>query len=61
MMLKANPGIRPDPHERLSFDPKILLEAGPGQVAFLHKPFTPAMLAGTVDRLIRGGATHHAD
>jgi two-component system cell cycle sensor histidine kinase/response regulator CckA len=61
MMLNSNPGIRLILTSGHPFDPETLLEAGPSQVAFLHKPFSPAMLAGTVDRLIRGGAEDDAD
>jgi hypothetical protein len=34
------------------YDPEKLLAPGPDRMAFLHKPFTPAMLTETVSRMI---------
>ena len=38
-----------------------LLDLSPDRTAFLHKPFTPLMLAETVDRLIGAGPGPDAD
>ena len=40
---------------------KDLLESAPDRIAFLHKPFTPAMLAETVARLSRVSPQADAD
>ena len=53
MMLSRNPEIRLILMSGYPFDTQGLLEAGPDRLAFLHKPFTPAMLMEAVDRLIR--------
>jgi len=55
MMLSANPEVRLVLTSGYPFDTEKLLEPGPDRMAFLHKPFTPAMLAETVDRLIGTG------
>ena len=52
MMLDARPGIRLILTSGYPFDTQKLLEAGLDRVAFLHKPFTPAMLLETVKRLL---------
>jgi len=52
MMLEVNPEIRLILASGYPFNAESLLRAAPGRVAFLHKPFTPAMLAETVDRLV---------
>jgi DNA-binding response OmpR family regulator len=59
MMLSANPAVRMVLMSGYPFDTRKLLEFGADRIAFLHKPFTPAMLAETVERLIRTGP--HAD
>jgi len=54
-MLSANPDIRLILTSGYPIDPgKTLLDGGE-RVAFLHKPFTPAMLTKTIDRLIGSG------
>ena len=52
MMLGANPDVRLIVTSGFPFDLQRLLEAGPGRVAFLHKPFNPAMLVEAVKGLI---------
>jgi two-component system, cell cycle sensor histidine kinase and response regulator CckA len=52
MMLSSNPAVRLILMSGYPFDAKALSEAGPDRMAFLHKPFTPSMLAETVDRMI---------
>jgi DNA-binding NtrC family response regulator len=61
MMLGVNPEIRLILTSGYPFDTERLLDAGPGRMAFLHKPFTPAMLAETVERLLRAGPKRDAD
>ena len=61
MMLSSNPEIRLILTSGYPFDMETLLQAGPVRIAFLQKPFTPAMLAETVDRLIRAGQKSNAD
>src|SRR5262249_28029303 len=58
MMLSSRPDIRLVLTSGYPFDTQKLLGAGPEQMAFLHKPFTPAMLVETVKRLLerRAGA-----
>ena len=54
MMLAEKPEIRHILTSGYPFDMEQLLATrGPGRAAFLHKPFTPAMLAETVARLLR--------
>jgi two-component system, cell cycle sensor histidine kinase and response regulator CckA len=60
MMLNANPAVRLVLTSGYPFDTQKLLDAGGDRMAFLHKPFTPAMLTETVERLIRA-AEGHAD
>lgn len=52
-MLRLKPEIRLILTSGYPYNTEKFLEAGPDRVAFLHKPFTPAMLAGTVNRLLR--------
>ena len=61
MMLSANPGIRLILTSGYPFDMEKLPGAAPDRMAFLHKPFTPAMLAETVERLLSGGAESDVD
>jgi FixJ family two-component response regulator len=56
MMLNSNPAVRLILMSGYPFDTTKLLDDGRDRMAFLHKPFTPAMLAETVDRMI-GSAT----
>jgi CheY-like chemotaxis protein len=59
MILNANPAVRVVLTSGYPFDSQKLLELSPDRAAFLHKPFTPVMLAEAVERLI--GATPAAD
>ena len=61
MMLRANPAVRLVLTSGYPFDTQKLLEPGPDRMAFLHKPFTPSMLAEAVKRLIRTGPDADAD
>ena len=61
MMLKADPDVRLILTSGYPFDTRKLSEAGPNRTAFLHKPFTPSMLAETVKRLIPQKSANHAD
>lgn len=57
LMLGAKPEIRLILTSGYPFDMAKLIAAGaPEQLAFLHKPFTPAMLAETVARLLRSAS-----
>jgi CheY-like chemotaxis protein len=58
-MLLSKPAVRLILTSGYPFDTHKLLAAGPNRMAFLHKPFTPAMLAETVNRLL--GATPSGD
>jgi two-component system, cell cycle sensor histidine kinase and response regulator CckA len=51
-MLKASGSLRILTSSGYPVDIGKLEEAAPGRVAFLHKPFTPEMLAATVRRMI---------
>jgi CheY-like chemotaxis protein len=54
MMLIEKPEIRLILTSGYPFDmEQLLATGGPDRAAFLHKPFTPAMLAETVARLLR--------
>jgi len=54
MVLEASPEVRLILTSGYPYDVEKLLEPGrPRRVAFLHKPFTPAMLADTVARLLQ--------
>jgi len=61
LMLNANPEVRLVLTSGYPFDTQKLVEAGANRIAFLHKPFTPAMLTETVDRLIQSAPEGHAD
>jgi DNA-binding NtrC family response regulator len=52
MMLASNPTVRLILISGYPHDANKLLEASPDRMAFLHKPFTPAVLAETVDQMI---------
>ena len=54
-MLSANPDIRLILTSGYPIDPRETLAEAGERVAFLHKPFTPAMLTETIDRLIGSG------
>ncbi|MGA7238840.1 MAG: response regulator [Bryobacteraceae bacterium] len=51
-MLKASNSLRILTSSGYPVDIGPLEEAAPGRVAFLHKPFTPEMLAATVRRML---------
>jgi two-component system cell cycle sensor histidine kinase/response regulator CckA len=61
MMLRSKPDVRLILMSGYPFDAQRLLEAGGERMAFLHKPFTPAMLAETVNRLLSGPPQSDAD
>ena len=61
MMLRSKPEVRLILMSGYPFDTQSLPEAGPDRIAFLHKPFTPAMLAETVNRLIGEASPSDAD
>jgi two-component system, cell cycle sensor histidine kinase and response regulator CckA len=61
LMLSVNPGIRLILTSGYPVETQELLESAPHQIAFLHKPFTPAMLAETVGRLVRASPQVNAD
>jgi DNA-binding NtrC family response regulator len=61
MMLNLDSEVRLILTSGYPFDTASLLELPQDRVAFLHKPFTPAMLAETVDRLLPGSSKDHAD
>jgi len=61
MMLRSKPDIRLILMSGYPFDTQRLLEAGRERMAFLHKPFTPAMLAETVKRLVGEPTRSDAD
>jgi len=61
MILSFNPDIRLILTSGYPFETQDLLESAPDRIAFLHKPFTPAMLAETVDRLLRSFRQVDAD
>ena len=52
MMLVSSPTVRLILMSGYPYDPEKLLSPGPDRMAFLHKPFTPAMLTETVSRMI---------
>jgi DNA-binding NtrC family response regulator len=52
MMLRSKPDVRLILMSGYPFDTHRLLEADRDRMAFLHKPFTPAMLAEAVNRLL---------
>ena len=51
-MLHANPSVRVITASGYPVDMSRLEDAAPGRVAFLHKPFTPEMLAESVRRML---------
>ncbi len=51
-MLKACDSLRILAASGYPMDISALEKAAPGRVAFLHKPFTPEMLAATVRRML---------
>ncbi len=54
MMRSAKPEIRLILTSGYPFDmDQLLADGGPDRAVFLHKPFTPSMLAETVARLLR--------
>jgi DNA-binding response OmpR family regulator len=61
MMLRSKPDVRLILMSGYPFDAQRLLETGGERMAFLHKPFTPAMLAETVNRLLRNTPESDAD
>ena len=61
MMLGLDPEIRLILTSGYPFDTERSLPAEPDRVVFIHKPFTPALLAEIVDRLIRSCPKRDAD
>jgi DNA-binding NtrC family response regulator len=53
-MLVADPELRVIASSGYPADMTLLEAAGPGRVMFLHKPFTPEMLADAVRRMLAG-------
>jgi CheY-like chemotaxis protein len=51
-ILQANHTVRVLTSSGYPFDTSKLEEAAPGRVGFLHKPYTPEMLAQTVRRML---------
>ena len=51
-MLNASPFLRVLTSSGYPVDISALEAAAPGRVAFLHKPFTPEMLAATIRRML---------
>src|SRR5690348_8928119 len=51
-MLQANPSLRVLASSGYPVDMSRLEAAAPGGVAFLHKPFTPEMLAGSIGGML---------
>jgi two-component system cell cycle sensor histidine kinase/response regulator CckA len=60
LMLDANPEVRLILTSGYPFDMENLFQTTSDRLAFLHKPFTPAMLAETIDKLI-GASKKNAD
>lgn len=58
MMLNLDPEVRLILTSGYPFETANLLELRHDRLAFLHKPFTPAILAETVDRLLRSPKDH---
>jgi DNA-binding response OmpR family regulator len=52
-MLEHNPDVRLALTSGFPMDPNALAGVDAGRIAFLHKPFTPAMLVETIERLRR--------
>jgi DNA-binding NtrC family response regulator len=61
MMLRSKPHVRLILMSGYPFDTQRLLEAGRDRIAFLHKPFTPTMLADAVKRLVGDPTRSDAD
>jgi two-component system cell cycle sensor histidine kinase/response regulator CckA len=61
MMLRSKPEVRVILMSGYPFDMERLPETDPDRIAFLHKPFTPAMLAETVKRLLGQGSPSDVD
>ena len=61
MMLRSKPDVRLILMSGYPFDTQRLAEDGRGRIAFLHKPFTPAMLADTVKRMAGDPTRSDAD
>ena len=51
-LLGLNPSLRVVAASGYPVDMSVLETAAPGRVTFLHKPFTPEMLAETVRRML---------
>ncbi len=51
-LLQVNPALRVLAASGYPVDMSALEAAAPGRVAFLHKPFTPEMLASAVRRML---------
>ncbi len=51
-MLEANPSLRVLAASGYPVDMSVLEAAAPERVAFLHKPFTPEMLAAAIRRML---------
>lgn len=51
-ILGANPGLRVLAASGYPVDTSALEAGAPGRVSFLHKPFTPEMLAAAVRRML---------
>ena len=61
MMLRSKPDVRLILMSGYPFDTQRLTKADRERMAFLHKPFTPAMLAETVNRLLSDPPRSDAD
>lgn len=61
MMLRSRPDVRLILMSGYPFDTQRLFEADRDRMAFLHKPFTPAMLADAVNRLLSNQPQSDAD
>jgi len=61
MMLRSKPDVRLILMSGYPFDTQRLAKADRERMAFLHKPFTPAMLAETVNRLLSDPPRSDAD
>jgi CheY-like chemotaxis protein len=51
-LLNASPSLRVLTASGYPLDIAVLEAAAPGRVAFLHKPFTPEMLAAAIRRML---------
>jgi two-component system, cell cycle sensor histidine kinase and response regulator CckA len=61
MMLRSKPDVRLILMSGYPIDPQKLFEAGRDRMAFLQKPFTPTMLAETVNRMLSDPSGSDAD